>query len=196
MAQWVLCTDFNNRGTLLRAGKVLDDTLYNIPLITAAGAILTPANSATLARATFLQRGVRKGEAGDFDPFKDKVDVGAQGGSGGGAANPPGPPLVGNTTLLAADTWKLFAAGAYTISVPNALPGVLVELTHVSGNLDPGTGTPVTLSRGAASYTIEDPQTGPPASPRTAANSVVLSTNNITYRFRLDATANILRCEN
>jgi hypothetical protein len=194
MAQWVLCSDFNNRGTLLRAGKVLDDALYNVPLITAAGAVLTPANSSTLARAAMLQRGVRKGLAGDFAPFEDKVDVGPQ--ASGGSSPAPGSPIVGNASLAGTDVWKLFAAGAYTITIPFAQPGVLYELTHTLGNLDPGTGTPVTLSRGAATYTIEDPQTGPPAGPRATANSVLLATNNITYRFRLDATQNILRCEN
>lgn len=97
----------------------------------------------------------------------------------------PGSVLSGNTTLSATDTWKEFAAGAYTISLPaSPVTGRTIELTHVSGELDIN---PVTVSGNGHNVV-------PPLNRLTAnaAATVAMKTNGVTYRFRFDGS--IFQC--
>jgi hypothetical protein len=93
----------------------------------------------------------------------------------------PGSALSANTTLATTDTWKEFAAGAYTISLPaSPVTGRTIELTHVSGVLESAN---VLVSGNGKNVT--------PVANRLTANAVAtisLKTSGLTYRFRYDGS--------
>lgn len=63
MAKYVLGSDISDRGTRLRAGKVIDSGLYNVPLLVAAGALFYASSASALARAAILTQRIRGGQS-------------------------------------------------------------------------------------------------------------------------------------
>jgi hypothetical protein len=103
---------------------------------------------------------------------------------------PPGPTLNAGSgaalNLAATDTYKLFAAGNYTMTEANAVPGVLLRRQHDA--VSPLENTNVVYDRGIATYTIEDPVT------RAQSSQVQFLVSLATYEYMLDSTNNVLRC--
>ncbi len=64
MARYVLCRDIFFMGATMRAGKVIDDTLYNLAQLQASGAVLVSAAGTALQQATVLQQRDRRGRHG------------------------------------------------------------------------------------------------------------------------------------
>jgi hypothetical protein len=106
----------------------------------------------------------------------------------------PAPPaiIVANANVSSAKPWVTFQAvtGGFTLTLTTVPPGVLFRMQWVAGGTSTLSVDAVTLSRGANTFTIENPQDRSLAT----ANSVLFETDNMSYEYMLDATANVLRC--
>lgn len=103
----------------------------------------------------------------------------------------PGAVITGNTTIASTQTFSVFADGPYTINLQNCAAGYEYILVARGAGTLSGAGQ-VTLSRGSASFVIEDPQ--PTGTGFTTGATVTCRTDFMTYRYALDTTANVLRC--
>jgi len=108
----------------------------------------------------------------------------------------PGAPISSSVVIGPTNTRNLIqaVAGGYTLTLGTIVVGRLYQFTHVGGaagtNLFGTTGQAVTLSRGANTFTITNPQDTLAA----PANSVQFLTSGVTYSFVLDATGGVFRC--
>ena len=106
----------------------------------------------------------------------------------------PAPPatITTSTTVSTAAPWVLFQAetGGYTLTLTTVAAGVLMRMQWVPGGTSTLSVDNVTLSRGANTFTIENPQDRSLA----PTNTVPFETDNQTYEYMLDATNNVLRC--
>jgi hypothetical protein len=205
MAKFVLAADYNDRANLLRAGKVLDDTLFNVACMQADGAVVIAASASVLAKAARLQSVGRSGAVGEFAPLVDKVstvELSSPGPTGqvltsdgaGGWGSAPIPPA---GSVL----WIPVAAGATVAVAANAAykedsTGALVTNNLLSA---PPNGTtaifklegisvlnPTKIVAGAGD-TVEDPQNAGTFS--AVAGFVVLSTIGALFGVKYDSVA-------
>jgi hypothetical protein len=115
MAQWVLAADFRWRdGIVLRAGKVLDDTIFPVAQMQAAGANIVAATTASLAASAAALKALAAGST-------NLLDVGAAAtlaGAVGGAGQPS--PMGGDVTGTTAASILSAISGASPINITPA----------------------------------------------------------------------------
>lgn len=147
MSQYVLGTDYNHRGTLLRAAKVIDDSQYNVNDLLAGGADLIPATSDVLSRSVIQTRGVRANNRVETLAYVARGLSSGGGGGGGTALTSDFPAQVSAQALLKVVTIgtdglaKLASAQPGTdgpqnaIGIVSALPGGGIVTVQQEGEL-------------------------------------------------------------
>lgn len=113
----------------------------------------------------------------------------------GTVIGPPTSPIVGpGTTLGTADRWRKMVPkiGGYTITVGTITAGLPFWLSTTPGGGTTFAANPVILSKGANTFTIEDPQNRPAAT----ANTAPMRIDGAVYQWCLDSDNNVLRCMN
>jgi hypothetical protein len=100
--------------------------------------------------------------------------------------------IAAGTTIGPTDLFKLIQPSLtpYTITWGAIVPGVIYRMLTVPGSLGGFAANPCTVSRGANTFTIEDPQNRY-ASP---ANTKTLQVDGVCYEWMLESTNNVLRC--
>jgi hypothetical protein len=94
----------------------------------------------------------------------------------------PGATINSTTILGASKVWSKFAAGTYPLIAQNFVPGRLYRMQH--DNILPLEFSGVTLSRGTAGFSIEDPVARVPT-----LSPVAFDVSGATYEYMLDMTS-------